>query len=97
MYRIVPARAFTAAAAAFAAFTGVWLLLGLANNGDAFPQGLAVPLLPLLLIAPALAGYFAWRRETRGLRVALSLLSLLAAVFWLLVPDGWWAVGPPAP
>jgi peptidoglycan/LPS O-acetylase OafA/YrhL len=89
-------RLAAAALAAFVAFTAAWIAVGLANHGDAFPQGPAVYLQPLALIAPATAGWLAWRRRpSRGLWTGLAIGAALALSFWLLVRDGWWAVGPP--
>ena len=90
------ARLARASLAAFAAFTAAWIVVGLSNHGDAFPQGPAVWLQPLALIAPAGAGWVVWKRgPSRGLWIGLGLAALMALAFWVLVRDGWWAVGPP--
>ena len=85
------------AAAAFAAFTGAWAVVGLANSGDAFPQGLAVPMLPLLALSPVVVAWRLRRTDSKLGRLLVVAITLLAIAFWLLVPNGWWAVAPPAP
>lgn len=87
-------RALVAMLAAFLAFTAVWVLLGLLNTGDAFPQGPARRLQGLILVAPPVAGWAGWRWGGRRLAAALGLLLLPAAWFWAFAPDGWWAEGP---
>ncbi|WAS91399.1 hypothetical protein [Nannocystis punicea] len=88
-------RLFLASAGAFAGFTFAWILVGLFNRGDAFPQGPAVTMLPLLLVGPVL-GVLAGRRASSQLAVVTILaFSVLAAVFWARAPAGWWASGPP--
>ena len=84
-------RAATAAAAAFCAFTLAWIIVGLANTGDAFPQGNARVLLPLPLVAPFLAAYLGWRYASRRALVVVCILALPLLGFWTLARDGWWA------
>jgi FtsH-binding integral membrane protein len=83
------------AAAAFAAFTLAWVVVAFVNNGDAFPQGLAVPMLPLLGLSPVAVAWSLRRNDSKLGRVLVAAATLLAVAFWLLVPNGWWAVGPP--
>ena len=90
-------RATTSAAAAFAALTLAWIVVGIANTGDAFPQGPAKILLPLPFAAPLLGAYFGWRRRSRWSLIAIGILAVLSLAFWTLVRDGWWASElPPA-
>jgi cytochrome bd-type quinol oxidase subunit 2 len=82
-------------AAVFAAFTGCWIVVGVANNGDAFPQGMAVPMLPFVVVGPALVGWRLRRSDPKRYRGLVIVTTLLAVAFWLLVPSGgWWARGP---
>ncbi|MDC0721798.1 hypothetical protein [Nannocystis bainbridge] len=91
-------RSLLAAAGTFAGFTLAWIAVGLGNSGDAFPQGAARQLLPLLLVGPGLGAFAGLRASSRLAVITLLALTLLSASFWLLVPDGWWAVGaPPMP
>jgi hypothetical protein len=83
------------AAGAFSAFTFSWIVTCIFNNGDAFPQGAAIPLLPSLLLVPLGTTWFMRRRGATRNRTVVVILTLAALTFWLLVPTGWWAVGPP--
>jgi hypothetical protein len=97
-HRALAVRAATSAAAAFAAFTFAWIVVGIANTGDAFPQGPARILLPLPFAAPLVAAYLGWRGRSRRARILVGILALLSLAFWTLVRDGWWASElPPAP
>jgi hypothetical protein len=88
-------RPLLASAGAFAGFTFMWIAVCLGNTGDAFPQGPARVMLPLLLVTPVL-GAIAGRRANSRLAIAVILtLTVLAASFWLFAPSGWWAVAPP--
>jgi hypothetical protein len=83
---------------AFAGFTFAWIAVCLGNRGDAFPQGPAQVMLPLLLVGPLLGGLAGKRASSRLAVIVLLALSVLAASFWALAPSGWWAVGaPPMP
>ena len=81
-------------AAIFAAFTGAWFVVGLANSGDAFPQGLALPMLPLLALSPAVTAWRLRKTDSTRAKIVAAATASLALLFWILVPDGWWAVGP---
>jgi hypothetical protein len=90
-------RAATSAAAAFAALTLAWIVVGIANTGDAFPQGPAKILLPLPFAAAPLGAYLGWRRRSRWALVVIGFLAVLSLAFWMFVRDGWWASElPPA-
>ena len=80
--------------AGFGAFTASWVAVGFANTGDAFPQGLAIPLLPLLAIAPPVAVWAAHKFDSAPVRILAWTLALAGLAFWVAVPDGWWAFGP---
>jgi hypothetical protein len=84
-------RAATAAAAAFSAVTVAWIIVGLSNTGDAFPQGLARTLLPLPFVAPFPAAYLGWRYASRRALVIVCILAVPSIAFWTLARDGWWA------
>lgn len=91
-------RLLLASAGAFAGFTLAWIVICLGNSGDAFPQGPARVMLPLLLVGPSLGALAGSRASSRLAVVTLLALAVLAASFWALVPNGWWAVGaPPMP
>ncbi len=94
----LPLRVALSLAGAFAGGTFAWLVLGLVNTGDAFPQGPAKWLfLPLLVVGVGGGGYGGMRVRARQGVVAVIVLVLLALAFWVFAADGWWAVGPPAP
>jgi len=83
-----------AAVGAFDGFTLCWIAWGLASRGDYFAQG--SPLVWATLAAAAGGGAWLGLRGRSMLpRVALALAALAFALFWLAVPDGWWAVPPP--
>ena len=88
------ARLLFLAASGFAAFTAAWIVVGVANNGDAFPQGLAVPLLPLLALGPAFTVRQLRRNDSKRRRIFGLIAASAAVAFWVLVPNGWWAIGP---
>jgi hypothetical protein len=75
--------------------TVTWIAIGLSNTGDAFPQGRAAAMMPLLLVLPPLAAWAGWKQASMRLVAVLAILSVLAAAFWIAVPNGWWASGPP--
>lgn len=91
-------RSLLASAGAFAGFTIAWIAVCLGNTGDAFPQGPAQGMLPLLLVGPGLGALAGSRASSRLAVATLLALMALSLSFWALVPDGWWAVGaPPMP
>lgn len=83
------------AASALTACTGVWILWGLFTPGDYFANGN-----PLMLVSVVLAGVLGllagYRRRSPRYRGIVLGLAVFALLFWLAVPDGWWAHGPPA-
>ena len=88
-------RWLTAAALAFALTTLTWVIIGVLTPGDYFHLGLADSV--ALLAAPALGGWLGRRIAGRAARWAVAVAAALAAAFWLLAVDGWWAKGPPPP
>ena len=91
-------RSLLASAGAFAGFTLAWISVCLGNTGDAFPQGPARMMLPLLLVGPGLGALAGSRANSRLAVVTVLALTAVSLSFWALVPDGWWAVGaPPMP
>jgi len=83
-------RVLTSVGGAFAGFTLCWVAWGKATPGDFFANGnplLAPTLVGALLIGGAL-GAFAHGRKGA---IVIALLAAAALLFWVLVPDGWWA------
>ena len=82
------------AASALTACTGVWILWGLSTRGDYFASGN-----PFVLVSMVLAGaaglVLGYRRRSPRYRGIVLAVGLFAALFWLAVPEGWWAHGPP--
>jgi hypothetical protein len=85
---------WTTAAGVGAGFTLAWVVLGLTNSGDAFPQGLAKRLLPIVVIVPGVVGWTVHRTQSKPLRAVIIAAAVLSLAFWVFVRDGWWAVGP---
>jgi hypothetical protein len=81
-------------AASFVAFTLAWIIVCLFNNGDAFPQGAAVWLLPLPMLTPILAWRAVVHRSSRVLWFTIGLLAVACGSFWVFAPNGWWATPP---
>lgn len=81
---------------AFDGLTLCWIVGGLAAGGDYFAQG--SPLMWVTLVAATAAGgWLGLRVRSRLQRLALALAALGFALFWVAVPDGWWALPPPRP
>lgn len=76
-------------------FTFTWIFIGLNNSGDAFPQGNARLLLPLIAVLPPIGAWLGYRRASRRWITAGLVLAAPALAFWLLASPSWWAVGPP--
>lgn len=71
----------------------IWAALA---PGDSYPyghQGVYVLSFLVASLAGFVLGSIAWR--VVALRAVLLLFIGGAALFWLLVPDGWWATEPP--
>lgn len=72
--------------------TLVWIGWGVMTPGDYFADG--NPLVYPTLVVGAAAGFIFGRRKVRpGAVLVLIVLAAAACVFWILVPDGWWAKG----
>ncbi len=82
------------AASALTACTGVWILWGLATRGDYFASGNPLVLVSLVVagILGLVAGYRRRSPRYRGIVLGIAVFALL---FWVVVPAGWWAHGPP--
>jgi hypothetical protein len=73
-----------------------WIGWGVVTPGDFFANG--NPFVDLTLLAlGTLGGFAAFKRRSRRARIAVAGATLLCAVFWVTVPDGWWAHPPPRP
>lgn len=86
-------RWLTAAALAFALTTLTWVVIGVLTPGDSFRLGPVDSV--ALLAAPALGGWLGRRIAGRPARWAVVVATALAAAFWLVADNGWWAKGPP--
>ncbi len=86
--------ALNMAASALTACTALWIVWGLATPGDYFANGN-----PLVIVSVALAGAaglaLGYRRRSPRYRGIVLGLAVFALLFWLSVPNGWWAHGPP--
>lgn len=76
------------------AFTLCWALWGYLTPGDYFANGSSW-LSPSLLAAAIAGGALGMHSRNRYAAAAWMLLLLASLTFWFLVPDGWWAHGPP--
>jgi hypothetical protein len=89
------ARAFWSVCGGCVAATACWMVWGLATPGDYFASG--SPWLWFSLLASgATGGYAAFKARSKRFRVALLLLGLACAIFWLAVRNGWWVKSPPS-
>jgi predicted MFS family arabinose efflux permease len=43
----------------------------------------------------ALGGWVGWRARARGWRMVTAGTALAALLFWVAVPNGWWAAPMP--
>lgn len=72
-----------------------WFLLLFTTTGDYLVMSPLSALVTLSLMVGL--GVFGYRVSTLGARVGLAVGALLAIAFWISVPFGWWAHGPPMP
>src|SRR5262245_10464436 len=91
--KLQPWRLLGASAGMLAAPTLCYIGFGLSVQGDAFGPGLGF--WPALVGAAALGALLGWKARGPVARLLLIAAMFAAAAFWLLVPDGWWALGPP--
>ncbi|HXU81498.1 MAG TPA: hypothetical protein VN914_08875 [Polyangia bacterium] len=87
-------RVLWAALAAFAGLTLAWFLCGLLSGGDFLGGGSPLPYL-LAVAGAGLGGWLGAKARARGARVAIAAAALAALLFWVAVPNGWWALPPP--
>ena len=91
-------RILTSLAGAFSGFTLCWVGWGRATPGDFFANGssLLAPTLVGSLLVGGTLGAFGYRRKGA---IVVALLAATALMFWVFVPDGWWAhpLRPPPP
>lgn len=90
---------FRVAAAALAGFfvgTACWIGLALSSAGDFFATGHPLPLLVIVVGATggAIGGY---RTRSRSVRRLVAVAAVACGVFWVVAPNGWWALPPPTP
>jgi hypothetical protein len=78
-----------------AGFTLCWVIWGVLTPGDYGPSGATALGLFTTLASAALAGWVGFVARSRVLRSGLAVAALMSAVFWVAVPDGWWAKPPP--
>jgi hypothetical protein len=92
--RALALRFLFAALGAFTAATVGWIGWGIITPGDTFANG--NPWVDVTVLAlGALGGYAAFKRGSRRVRIAAAVASTLSAIFWVAVPNGWWAHPPP--
>jgi hypothetical protein len=78
---------------AFAGFTGGWILAAMLSGDE---LRVSDPFRLLGLAVPTTAGaLFASRVQRWPWRALLGIAAIAALVFWIAVPDGWWALPPP--
>jgi hypothetical protein len=78
----------------FVAVTLAWISSAVLFGGDAFPPA-GFGRLAIALAALIAGAYTGSRARSLGARVGLVIGGVVAAVFWLAVPNGWWALPPP--
>ena len=79
---------------AFALGTLCWVLWGLITPGDYFANG--SPMFPFSFVISVMIGLtLGYSVRSRAFRYFFVGLAVLALAFWLFVPEGWWAKGPP--
>ena len=79
---------------AFVGATICWIFWGLVTPGDYFANG--SPLVWPTIAAAGIAGaYAATRLRSRAFQITLATAACASLLFWLAVPDAWWATSPP--
>ena len=76
-----------------AVVTVAYIGFALNEYGDLFDPGFWF--LPGLFGAAALGAIAGWRVQSRLGRMIIVAVGIEAAMFWIFVPNGWWASGPP--
>jgi hypothetical protein len=94
--RATGTRVLFALLGAFIAVTLVWLVWGLTIPGDYFDAGNPVGW-GAIAFGAAGGATLGWRMRSRAARVAFGVAGLASLLFWVAVPDGWWALPPPRP
>jgi hypothetical protein len=84
-------------ASSFVLATIIWILWGLITPGDYFGNGsvLIIVSLILSLIFGFVLGYSLYSNKI--LFIFVILFAIACIIFWIFVPSGWWASGPPMP
>jgi len=78
---------------AFLLYTSAHVICGLLTPGDYFANGSVLAEVSLMLAVPV--GLIAGFRASRPWRIVIFAGSIAGLCFWIFVPDGWWAHGPP--
>jgi len=86
-------RLLGSALAAFCLLTFTWVVWGFLTPGDFFANG--SKLVPPTLGIAATVGVIVGFRLSGRARIVLLVAALLSLCFWIFIPDGWWAHGPP--
>lgn len=78
---------------AFTGMTACWIVWGLVTPGDFFANGNPLAWVTVLGVGAG-GAYAAFMARSRSLRIALAVATMTCTVFWLAVPNGWWARAP---
>jgi hypothetical protein len=78
---------------AFIVFTAIWIFWCIITPGDYFANG-SIALEPSLFAGIIIGLLLGSLIKIKGLKYILLILVIAGICYWLLVPDGWWAVGP---
>jgi hypothetical protein len=84
----------TACLAGVVLVTAAWIVWGILTPGDFFANGSSM-VVPSAILAGALGLFWGWRTKTRAGRVVIIVAALLAVIFWIAAPEGWWVKAPP--
>lgn len=80
---------------AFNGMTICWTMWGLATIGDFFAVNRVVALLFTVAGATGIGAYIGIKAQSKTLRIGLGVVALFCLLFWIVIPDGWWALPPP--
>ena len=71
-----------------------WVIWGVITPGDSFANGSKF-FWPSILVVAGVSLILSFMFTSKGVRVFISLAVIASLCFWLFVPNGWWASGPP--
>jgi hypothetical protein len=80
---------------AFSGMTICWIIWGLVTIGDFFAGGSSLALLFTVASATGTGGYIGFKAKSNISRIVLGTVTLFCILFWMVIPDGWWALPPP--